>query len=282
MARHTRSLRDALRLASGVVNLAGYDTGATPAAPGSKKKTESLLSNPDGRTLAEWQERLTADARSGRRVLLVLQGIDTAGKGGVVKHVVGQLQPEAVRITAFKAPTAAEAAHHFLWRIRRALPAAGQMGVFDRSHYEDVIVPVVHQTLDRARVTERYDEINAFEAELAAAGTTVVKCFLHISYATQRERLIARLDDPTKQWKFSEHDVVERGFWSDYEYAFSEMLEHTSTAPAPWYVVPSDHKWYRNWAVSQLLQETFADLDPQYPPAAVDIAAMMARLQPPY
>ena len=267
------------------MNLAGYDTAATPLAPGNKAKTTEALANPEGTSLEEWQERLTASASAGlaaRSVLLVLQGIDTAGKGGVVKHVVGQLQPEAVRITAFKRPTPAEQAHHYLWRIRRALPALGQIGVFDRSHYEDVIVPRVHQTLPPETVDARYDEINAFEQGLVDAGTTVVKVFLHISYATQRERLLARLDDPTKTWKFSEGDVDERGYWTDYQAAFATMLEKTDTDAAPWHVVPSDRKWYRNWAVGEILRETFADLDPVYPPAAVDVDAMKKRLRPPY
>jgi PPK2 family polyphosphate:nucleotide phosphotransferase len=282
---HTRSVRDTLRVQPGVVNLEGYDTAATPLAPGGKARTVAALADPKGTSLEEWQERLTAEAHggsAGRSVLLVLQGIDTAGKGGVVKHVVGQLQPEAVRITAFKQPTPTELAHHFLWRIRRALPARGQIGVFDRSHYEDVIVPRVHATLPPETVEQRYDEINAFEAELAAAGTTVVKVFLHVSYATQRERLLARLDDPTKQWKFSEGDLHERAYWTDYQAAFAAMLEKTSTASAPWYVVPSDRKWYRNWAVGEILRETFTELDPQYPPVGVDVAEMRRRLRPPY
>lgn len=267
------------------MNLAGYDTAATPLAPGGKNATRAALADPEGTSLEEWQERLTASASAGvapRSVLLVLQGIDTAGKGGVVKHVVGQLQPEAVRITAFKRPTPTELAHHYLWRIRRALPELGQIGVFDRSHYEDVIVPRVHATLPPETVEARYAEINAFEQGLVDAGTTVVKVFLHVSYATQRERLLERLDDPTKTWKFSAGDVDERGYWTDYQAAFAAMLERTDTDVAPWYVVPSDRKWYRNWAVGEILRETFAELDPVYPPAGVDVEQMRKRLRPPY
>lgn len=278
-------MRQNLRVRPGVVNLAGYDTAATPLAPGNKATTTAALLNPSGTSLEEWQERLTASAAAGvapRSVLLVLQGIDTAGKGGVVKHVVGQLQPEAVRITAFKRPTPTELAHHYLWRIRRALPALGQIGVFDRSHYEDVVVPRVHATLPIEKVEPRYGEINAFEQGLVDSGTTVVKIFLHLSYATQRERLLARLDDPTKQWKFSEADVHERGFWTDYQAAFATMLERTNTDVAPWYLVPSDRKWYRNWAVGEILRETFAELDPVYPKTDVDVEAMKKRLAPPY
>lgn len=278
-------MRANLRVRPGVVNLAGYDTAATPLAPGNKAATTAALENPSGTSLEEWQERLTASAATGlepRSVLLVLQGIDTSGKGGVVKHVVGQLQPEAVRITAFKRPTPTELAHHYLWRIRRALPELGQIGVFDRSHYEDVVVPRVHGGVPIETVDARYDEINAFEQGLVDSGTHVVKVFLHISYATQRERLIARLEDPTKRWKFSEADVHERGFWTDYQAAFATMLERTNTDVAPWYLVPSDRKWYRNWAVGELLRETFAELDPVYPEIDVDIEAMKKRLAPPY
>ncbi len=192
------------------------------------------------------------------------------------------LGPEGVKITAFKKPTAEEAAHHFLWRIRKALPPRGVVGVFDRSHYEDVLVPRVHKTMPEEQWRRRYGEINAFEADLTAGGTTVVKCFLHIGYAEQRERLLARLDDPTKHWKFREADIDERAFWSDYQDAYAEMLHECSTEHAPWYVVPSDHKWYRNWAISQILREVFDELDPQYPQANLDVARLRERLQPPH
>jgi PPK2 family polyphosphate:nucleotide phosphotransferase len=273
------SVREALRVQPGVVNLAGYDTAATPLAPGKKAKTLAATVGA-GPTLAGQQERLWAEGT--RSLLLVLQGIDTAGKGGVVTHVVGQLGPEAVKVTAFKKPTPEELAHHFLWRIRRALPGPGIVGVFDRSHYEDVLVPRVHELVPEAQWRHRYDEINAFEAELAAGGTTVVKCFLHVSYAEQRERLLARLDDPTKHWKFHESDIDERAYWSDYQAAFAGMLEHCTTEAAPWYVVPSDRKWYRNWAISQILCEAFEDLDPQYPQTELDIPRLRKRLEPPY
>ena len=273
------SIRDALRVRPGAVDLSACDTAATPHAPGKKAKTldetESM-----GPVLAGQQERLWAEGR--RSVLLLLQGIDTAGKGGVVTHVVGMLGPEGVKITAFKKPTAEEAAHHFLWRIRKALPPRGVVGVFDRSHYEDVLVPRVHKTMPEEQWRRRYAEINAFEADLAAAGTTVVKCFLHIGYAEQRERLLARLDDPTKHWKFREADIDERAFWSDYQDAYAEMLQECSTEHAPWYVVPSDHKWYRNWAIGQILLEVFDELDPQYPQTNLDVARLRERLQPPH
>jgi PPK2 family polyphosphate:nucleotide phosphotransferase len=283
MGRDTASVREALQLAPSTVNLAGYDTGATPLAPGKKAKTVKEMQE-YGDQLASLQERLFAEATASgkRRVLLVLQGIDTAGKGGVLKHVVGLFSPDGITITSFKPPTPEEAAHHFLWRIRKALPGPGMIGIFDRSHYEDVLVPRVHELVPEAEWRRRYDEINAFEAELAAAGTTMIKCFLHISYATQRERLLARLDDPTKHWKFHEGDIDERAYWSDYQAAFAGMLQNCSTDAAPWYVVPSDHKWYRNWAIGELLRETLADLDPQYPPTDLDLPRLRQRLQPPY
>lgn len=221
-------------------------------------------------------------AEGERSVLLVLQGIDTAGKGGVVSHVVGLLGPEGVMVTAFKRPTPEEAAHHFLWRVRRRLPAPGLVGVFDRSHYEDVLVTRVHDLITEAGCRERYEEINAFEADLVANGTTVIKCFLNISYTTQRERLLARLDDPTKRWKFKEADIDERAFWSDYQAAFASMLQNCSTDVAPWYVIPSDSKSYRNWAVAQIVGETLTDLDPQYPQPDLDLDRLRLRLRPPY
>ncbi len=279
MSRNPAAVREALRVRPGTVNLAGYDSAATPAAPGKKDKTEKAGAAVAA-GLAGLQERLWAEGS--RSVLLVLQGIDTAGKGGVVSHVVGLLGPEGVVCTAFKRPTPEELAHHFLWRIRKRLPQPGIIGVFDRSHYEDVLVPRVHETVPEAEWRRRYTEINDFEADLTARGTTVIKCFLHISYSTQRERLLARLDDPTKLWKFHESDIDERAYWSDYQAAYTGMLQNCSTDAAPWYVIPSDHKWYRNWAVGQILDETLTELDPQYPEPALDIPRLKARLQPPY
>ncbi|MEP6598009.1 MAG: PPK2 family polyphosphate kinase [Actinomycetota bacterium] len=283
MASESASVRDALRVAPGTVNLAGYDTASTPLAPGKKAKTEQDADD-NKPLLAELQERLHAEASAGgqRSVLLVLQGIDTAGKGGVVDHVVSAFGPAGVRYTAFKKPTPEEQAHHFLWRIRKALPSPGAIGVFDRSHYEDVLVPRVHETIPEADWQRRYVEINDFETELAASGTTVMKCYLHISYAMQRERLLARLDDPTKHWKFRETDIDERAFWSDYQAAYTAMLQHCSSPAAPWYIVPSDHKWYRNWAIGRLMTETLQELGPRYPEGDLDLDRLRRRLQPPY
>lgn len=279
MSNVNGSIRETLRVQPGTVNLAGYDPAATPLAPGRKGKTLEAAAA-TAAELGGAQERLWAEGT--RSVLLLLQGIDTAGKGGVVTHVAGLLGPQSVKVTAFKQPTPEELAHHFLWRIKRALPGPGVVGVFDRSQYEDVLVPRVHETVPEAEWRRRYDEINTFEADTVQSGTAVVKCFLHISYAEQRNRLMARLDDPTKHWKFHESDIDERAYWSDYQAAFAGMLEHCSTEAAPWYVVPSDRKWYRNWAIAQILREVFADLDPHYPPTDLDLPRLRKRLEPPY
>jgi PPK2 family polyphosphate:nucleotide phosphotransferase len=284
MTRDDESVRDQLRVRPGTVNLHGYDTLRTLDAPkkGKKKAKSGSKSNPlqrDAADLAELQERLYAEGT--RSVLLVLQGIDTAGKGGVVGHVVGLLGPEGTVVTAFKRPTPEEQAHHFLWRIRRRLPSPGMVGVFDRSHYEDVLVVRVHNLVPESVWRPRYDEINEFETQLTDAGTTVIKCFLHISYATQRQRLLSRLDDATKRWKFHVSDLDERAFWGDYQIAFTAMLQQCSTEVAPWYVIPSDDKAYRNWAIEQILHETLTELNPQYPQPDLDLPALRARLEPP-
>jgi PPK2 family polyphosphate:nucleotide phosphotransferase len=275
-----QSMRAALAVAPGPVDLAGYDTSARPLAP-TKKNRDLRNDLPLTRGL---QERLWAESTAGgrRSLLLVLQGIDTAGKGGVAEHVVGAFGPIGVQYTGFKKPTEEELAHDFLWRIRRRLPPPGVVGVFDRSHYEDVLIVRVHDLVPPAEWRARYDLINEFEAELAAAGTTVLKCFLNISFDTQRDRLLARLDDPDKHWKFNEGDIDERARWSDYQVAYSDMLEKCNTTHAPWYVVPSDHKKYRNWAVGELLRETLVELDPTYPQPPLDVPALKARLAPPH
>jgi PPK2 family polyphosphate:nucleotide phosphotransferase len=278
-----QSLRELLVVPPGAVSLAGYSSAATPLATTSKSGKLKLAVSDDMVELAELQERLYAEATAGspRSLLLVLQGMDTSGKGGTTDHVVSSLRPTGVRYTAFKAPTDEEREHGFLWRIRRSLPPPGIVGVFDRSHYEDVLIVRVHNLVPPDEWNARYDEINAFEAEIAAAGTTIVKCFLHISYDVQRERLLARLGDPDKRWKFNVADVDERARWNDYVIAYEAALERCSTTAAPWYVVPADSKKYRNWAVGRLLLETMRELDPQFPQVDLDIDAVRARLQPP-
>jgi PPK2 family polyphosphate:nucleotide phosphotransferase len=274
-----KSVRDALRVEPGVpVDLSRFDPRATPLAPGDKDKTASRLVR-DGASLAALQEALYAEAR--RRVLVVLQGMDTSGKGGVIDHVIGQVNPQGVHIASFKQPTEEELRHHFLWRIRNALPASGLIGIFDRSHYEDVLVVRVHELTSPAVIEKRYGEINKFEAELASQGITVVKCFLNVSYDEQRARLLARLDDPAKHWKFSEGDLKERARWADYQEAYRIALERCSTPGAPWYAIPADRKWYRNWAIGRILLETLQDLSPKYPQPALDVPALKKALEPP-
>jgi PPK2 family polyphosphate:nucleotide phosphotransferase len=278
----TTALRAAdLRLPPGPVDLTGIDTRATPGVDGGKKEGETALLAL-GDDLSDLQERLyaegVADVGHGRAVLLVLQGMDTSGKGGTLRHTVGLVDPQGIRITSFKKPTDEERQHDFLWRIRKALPTKGVIGVFDRSHYEDVLVVRVHELVPRDEVEQRYDLINAFEAELAAVGVTIVKCMLHISAAEQKARLLARLEDPAKHWKFNPGDIDERAHWPAYREAYEIALERTNTEVAPWYVIPSDRKWYRNLAIGRLLHETLTNMNPQWPAADFDVEEQKRRL----
>ena len=236
-----------------------------------------------GDDLSDLQERLyaegVADVGHGRAVLLVLQGMDTSGKGGVLRHTVGLVDPQGVQITSFKAPTEEELRHDFLWRIRKALPTKGRIGVFDRTHYEDVLIVRVRELApdggDRAPL--RRDQ-RLRGRGWSAPGITIVKCMLHISADNQKERLLARLDDPTKHWKFNPGDIDERRRWPAYRDAYEIALERTNTEVAPWYVVPSDHKWYRNLAIGNLLHETLTGMDPQWPAADFDVEEQKQRL----
>lgn len=272
----------ALRLAPGPVDLAAVDTRAAPGFTGDKEAGEAALAGLGGE-LAELQERLFALGRSGASatspsVLLVLQGMDTSGKGGTLRGTVGLVDPQGVRITSFKAPTEEERAHDFLWRIERALPGPGYIGVFDRSHYEDVLIARVRSLAPAEEIERRYGAITEFEERLAAAGTVVVKCMLHISAAEQKERLLARLDDPTKHWKFNPGDIDERSQWPAYQEAYEIALERTGTEAAPWHVIPADRKWYRNLAVASLLLEALRGLSLAWPPADFDVAEQRRRL----
>jgi PPK2 family polyphosphate:nucleotide phosphotransferase len=267
------------RLRPGPVDLTTIPTDDTPSFDGKKTAGIKALAGL-GEELSDLQERLFAQRAGGstRRVLLVLQGMDTSGKGGVLSHTVGLVDPQGVKITSFKAPTDEERRHHFLWRIKKALPAAGYVGVFDRSHYEDVLIVRVHGLAEPETVERRYDEINAFEAELVDQGFVLVKCMLHVSADEQRERLLARLDNPAKHWKFNPGDIDERGRWGDYRTAYEIALERTNTEQAPWYVVPSDRKWYRNLVIGRLLLDALRGMDLEWPPADFDVAEQRQRL----
>jgi PPK2 family polyphosphate:nucleotide phosphotransferase len=261
------------------VELRTIDSAATPGFTGGR--TDGIaLTTQLAPTLAELQEKLFAEGTSGmnRSVLLVLQGMDTAGKGGTVKHVLGQVDPMGVHYHAFNMPTVQELSHDFLWRIRKELPRPGIIGVFDRSHYEDVVATRVHGSIDRPTWLRRFAAINRFENDLVANGTAVIKCFLHISADEQRRRLMARLTDPTKQWKFNPHDTDERARWSDYSVAYSEALERTNTEVAPWHIIPADRKWWRNLMVTSLLIDTLEGMSPAYPAPPYDVDYEMARL----
>lgn len=268
-----------LRLPPGPVDLTTIPTDATPDFKGGKAKGEKALAKLAG-PLADFQERLFAEGRSGatRSLLLVLQGMDTSGKGGVMRHTVGLIDPQGVRITSFGPPTAAERRHGFLWRIRRALPEPGIVGVFDRSHYEDVLAARVQEVVTAQEVEGRYDEINAFEAELVESGMVVLKCMLHISPDAQQERLAKRLERPDKHWKYDPGDIDDRRRWADYQTAYEIALERTNTEVAPWHIIPADRKWFRNLAVGELLLGALSGMNPQWPEADFDIEAEQLRL----
>jgi PPK2 family polyphosphate:nucleotide phosphotransferase len=267
------------RLPEGPISPNQLSTDRLAGGPVDKDDSLTRLAGMSER-LDELQERLFAASTAGdrRRVLLVLQGMDTAGKDGVIKHAMGLLNPAGVQLVSFKKPTAEELEHDFLWRIENKVPGPGTIGVFNRSQYEDVLVARVHNLVPRQVWSKRYAAINAFERRLARRGVTVVKCFLHVSSKVQAERLAARLADPTKYWKFNPGDIDERAYWDAYQEAYRVALTRCSTTVAPWHVIPSDRKWYRNWAVATLLLETLAALDPQYPPPAYDVAEQQARL----
>jgi PPK2 family polyphosphate:nucleotide phosphotransferase len=269
-----------LRVPSGPVDLTAIATDATPGFTGDKAAGEAEL-DAMGDELADLQERLWAEGKSEgtRRILLVLQGMDTSGKGGTLRHTVGLVDPQGVRITSFKAPTDEELAHDFLWRIRKALPGPGYIGVFDRSHYEDVLIAKVRELAPAAEIERRYGAINDFEQELVADGTTIIKCMLHISADEQKERLLARLEDPTKHWKFNPGDVDERELWPAYRTAYEIALERTNTEHAPWHVIPADRKWFRDLAIGRLLLEVLRGMKLEWPKADFDVAEQRARLE---
>jgi PPK2 family polyphosphate:nucleotide phosphotransferase len=244
------------------VDISSMDPGDTRALKDGRTAADASQAA-DEAALVELQTRLWAEGR--RSLLLVLQGTDASGKDGTVAHVFRGVNPQGTRVTSFKAPTAEELAHDFLWRVHRVMPRAGEIGIFNRSHYEDVLVARVRKLVPKSVWQARYDDITAFESLLVQGGMRIVKCCLLISKDEQRRRFEERLKDPQKRWKFQRGDLEDRALWKQYQSAYSEALERTSTKTAPWYVIPSDHKWFRNWAVSRLLIETLTDMDPKYP-----------------
>jgi PPK2 family polyphosphate:nucleotide phosphotransferase len=271
------TVRDLLRakLSDGRFRMVDVDPDSTPGLK--KRKRARKKMEAAHAALFSLQERLFAEHK--RSVLIVLQAMDTAGKDGTITHVMGQLNPQGVHITTFKAPTPEEKRHNFLWRIRRALPEPGVIGIFNRSHYEDVLIARVHALVKPLVIERRYQVINQFEKELVRSGTKIIKVCLHISYDEQRQRLLDRLKDPDKHWKFHENDINERAYWDDYQSAYGIAITRCSTQWAPWYVIPANDKAYRDWAVSKILSETLEELDPQYPHPKLDIPRLVKRLK---
>jgi PPK2 family polyphosphate:nucleotide phosphotransferase len=272
-----QQIRDLLRATvdDGRFRLAEVDPDSTPGMTSARQAKKDLAKHKA--RLFQLQEQLYAEHK--RALLIVLQGMDTSGKDGTITHVIGDLNPQAVQITAFKQPTPEEKRHGFLWRIRRRLPEAGVVGIFNRSHYEDVLVVRVHGLAPLNVIERRCDLIDRFEKQVTSSRTKIVKICLHISYEEQRKRLTERLKDPDKQWKFSEHDIDERAYWDDYQSAYSIAITRCSTRWAPWYVVPANDKDYRNWAVSRILIETLKEMNPQYPHPRLDVSALLNRLR---
>ena len=275
----TKDTSELLRVGEGF-RLADVDPDSTPGYAGGKKEGKSDLES-GAEEVDPLQERLYAESRSkatDASVLLVLQALDSAGKGGIIRYVVGTVDPQGITIAAFKKPTDEELAHDFLWRFEKRLPTPGLIGVFDRSHYEDVLIARVRELAPPEEIERRYGAIVDFEKKLTDAGTRIVKVMLHISRDEQKERLQRRLDRPDKHWKFNPSDIDERARWDEYMEAYRIALERTSTENAPWYVIPANKKWYARVAVQELLIEALEEIDPQWPKATFDVEVEKARL----
>ena len=270
------TLSDELR---SLTTLADVDPRDTPGFSGNKVDGVQALADIQAE-LVDLQVRLFAESTQGskRSVLVVLQGMDTSGKGGTTERLAGGLNAHDVAITSFKKPSREELSHDFLWRIDKALPPAGKVGIFDRSHYEDVLIVRVHGLQPAAEIERRYEAINDFEQRYVEEGGTILKCLLHIDKDTQKERLAARLEDPSKYWKYNPEDLDERALWDSYAESYQLVLDRCSTDVAPWHVVPAGRKWYRNWAVCQLMLETLRGLDLRWPSAHFDVEAEKARV----
>lgn len=275
----TRTPAEILRVGQGF-DLSTVDPHSHPGYDGDKKAGEKDLAA-GAAVLSDLQERLFAqhhDTASGPSVLLILQAMDTAGKGGIVRHVVGAVDPQGIQLAAFKKPTKEELSHDFLWRIRPHVPAPGMIGVFDRSHYEDVLIGKVRSLADAPEIERRYCAINDFEAEIMGKGVRIVKVMLHLSRGEQKERLLERLDRTDKHWKYNPSDVDERLLWDDYMRAYQDVFDRTSTAASPWHVVPADRKWYARLAIEGLLIDALSGIDPQWPAADFDVEVEKARV----
>jgi PPK2 family polyphosphate:nucleotide phosphotransferase len=252
------------------VHLSKYDPEDTLGWHKGHKTESSLLKAIE--RMDELQYRLSAERK--RALLIVLQGLDAAGKDGTIRHVMSGMNPQGCKVTSFKVPSAVEAAHDFLWRIHRAVPGLGEVGIFNRSHYEDVLVVRVHKLVPKEVWSRRYDQINEFESILAENRVRLLKCFLHISKDEQRKRLSERIHDPARQWKISEADFHERKFWNDYTAAYEDAIGKCSTKQSPWFIIPSNKKWFRNLAVSHIIVETLDEMNPKFPPPAVDVSKL--------
>jgi len=261
VAPHTRS------------KLGGFDPDDTAGFEKGDKAHARLEKNIS--RMEDLQYRLYAESR--RALLIILQGMDAGGKDGTVRHVMSGLNPQGCRVTSFKVPSAEEAGHDFLWRIHKAAPAHGEIGIFNRSHYEDVLVVRVHRLVPKPVWSARYAQINAFEKLLTENGVTILKFFLHISKQEQKERLEARLEDSTRNWKISPADLKERERWNDYVKAYEAVLEKCSTSATPWFIIPSNKKWFRNLAVSQIIVETLEGMNPKFPKPAFDISKLKVK-----
>lgn len=279
---HDFDLRTKLRAPANLTSVGEFDPRATPGLGKHGKAKVPKLMQDLAPKLSDAQERLFARGKTEldqRSVLVVLQGLDTAGKGGVVRHVFGLVDPQGLALKSFKAPTKEELSHHFLWRIEQAVPAPGMIGIFDRSQYEDVLIVRVNELVPEDVWQQRYDEINEFEAKLTASGVTIIKCFLNISPDRQRERLLQRLERPDKHWKYNPGDLDTRMNWDSYMAAYRDVLLRCNPDSAPWYVIPSDRKWYRNWAIAELLHEHMRELPLTWPVGDFDVATEIERVR---
>ncbi|MGC4962956.1 polyphosphate kinase 2 family protein [Gordonia sp. DT101] len=259
--------------------IAGFEPSSTPGFEGGKDSGAALLTE-RGAVLADLQELLYANGRAGdrRSVLLVLQGMDTAGKGGIVRHVGGLVDPQGLTIQGFGKPTPEELSHDFLWRVHRALPPGGRIGIFDRSHYEDVLPVRVHDLVPKSEWEKRYEVINQFERDLVASGTTIIKCAMVVSKSEQKARLTERLERPDKYWKYDPGDIDERGFWDDYLEAYQAIFDRCDSSHAPWFLIPADRKWFARLAICELLINALERLDLEWPKADFDVEAEKKRV----